>query len=104
MHDDHSSGSRDQQPSTTEALNGVERDGRGAYVDKGGDQRDEERIRDRAQAGEEDRTEVEDEVDTGQLLHCLHQNTLVIMVSYGVNQSDQSNTYRLSYDGCCCFL
>lgn len=81
MHDDHTGAPNNEQPTTAEFLNGVERDGCGAYIDKGGDQRDEERVTNRAQAGEEDSTEVENEVDTGQLLHGLHENTFRTTVS-----------------------
>ena len=75
LHNDHSSGSHNQKSTTTESLDGVERDGCGAYVDQGSNQRNEEGILDRAQAGKKDRTEVKDEVDAGQLLHCLHEDT-----------------------------
>jgi hypothetical protein len=61
-------GTVDEQRSSTESLNGPEGDRGGADVDKGGDQRDQERVGDCAECLEEGGTEVEDEVDTGPLL------------------------------------
>ncbi len=81
LHNDHTGSANYEQLATAESLNGVERDGRRAYVDEGGDQGDEKGIIDGAQTLEEDGAEVEDEVDTGQLLHCLHQDTWSTMVS-----------------------
>ena len=63
----------DEQRSSTEFLDGVERDRGGADVDKGGDERDQERVVDCAKTLEERGTEVEDEVDTGELLHHLEE-------------------------------
>jgi len=63
----------DEQRSSTEFLDGVERDGGGADVDEGGDERDQERVVDCAETLEERSTEVEDEVDTGELLHHLEE-------------------------------
>jgi hypothetical protein len=53
-----------EQRSSTESFNGVERDRGGADVDEGSDQRDEERVVDCSKTLEERGTEVEDEVDT----------------------------------------
>jgi hypothetical protein len=79
----------DEEGSSTELLNGVEGDRGRADVDEGGDERDQERVADRSKclAGfvsfshyfdrvlnldvQEGRAEVEDEVDTGELLHHL---------------------------------
>ena len=47
----------------------------GADVDEGGDQGDQEGVADCAQAGGKDSAKVEDEVDSSQLLHHLHQDT-----------------------------
>ena len=71
----HAQRSPDQQRTTPKSLNGVEGDGRGAHIDQGGDEADEERVADRAELLEEGRTEVEDEVDTGPLLHHLERCT-----------------------------
>ena len=54
----------DEQGSSTESFNSVERDGGGADVDEGSDQRDEERVVDCSKTLEERGTEVENEVDT----------------------------------------
>lgn len=75
LHDNHTGGTDDEELASTESLDGVEGNGRGAYIDEGGDKRDQERVLDRAEGGKEDGTEVEDEVYTGQLLHHLHQDT-----------------------------
>lgn len=69
--DQHTQGTPDEDGTTTEALNDVEGDRGGADVDKSGDKTDEERVADRAECLEESGTEVEDEVDTGPLLHHL---------------------------------
>jgi hypothetical protein len=82
LHDDHTGGTNDEELATTESLNGVEGDGCRADIDEGGDEGDQEGILDRAEGGEEDGTEIEDEVDTGQLLHHLHQDACTIDVSY----------------------
>ena len=82
LHDNHTGGTDDEELATAESLDGIEGDGCGAYIDEGGDQRDQEGILDRAEGGEEDGTEVEDEVDSGQLLHHLHEDTYSTPVSY----------------------
>jgi len=73
--DDHASGTEDQNATTAETLNDPEGQWGAADVDEGGDERDQERVVDRAEGLEEDGTEVEDEVDTGELLHHLHEDT-----------------------------
>ena len=75
LHDDHSRAANDEDFAATEALNGPEREWGRACVDEGGDQGDEEGVLDRAEGGEEDGSEVEDEIDTGELLHHLHEDT-----------------------------
>lgn len=73
--DNHPSGTPDENGTTTELLNDVEGHGSGADVDESGDQGDEERVGNRSEGGEEDGSEVEDEVDTSELLHHLEENT-----------------------------
>ena len=77
LHNDHPSGAGNQQLATTESLHGVERDGCRADVDEGSDQGNEEWVADRAQTGEEYCSEIEDEINSRQLLHGLHKDTLV---------------------------
>lgn len=73
--DDHAEGAPDEDGAAAEALNGPEGDGRRAHVDQVGDERDEERVLDRAERLEEGGAKVEDEVDTGPLLHHLQRRT-----------------------------
>lgn len=73
--DQHAQGTPDEQRSSTELLNGVERDRGGANVDNGEDHRSEERIGDGAGRLQESGRVVEDEVDTGPLLHHLERST-----------------------------
>lgn len=75
LRDDHSGGADDEELAATEAFDGPEGQGGGADVDEGGDEGDQEGVIDRAQTLEEDGAEVEDEVDAGQLLHHLHEDT-----------------------------
>lgn len=75
LHDDHSCASDDEDLAAAEAFDCPKGDGGRANVDECCDQGDEEGVRDRAEGGEEDGSEIEDEVDTGQLLHHLHENT-----------------------------
>lgn len=70
----HPQGTPDEQRPTTKAFDGPERDWGGADVDEGCDQADEERIGNGAQLLEERGSEIEDEVDTGPLLHHLHRS------------------------------
>lgn len=73
--DDHAESSPQKEGTTTNPLNGVERDGGGADVDDGGDHGQEEGVLDGAELLEESGAEVEDEVDTGPLLHHLEGGT-----------------------------
>lgn len=75
LHNDHTGGTEDQDRTTSNLLNHDERGWGGEHVDKGGDETDQEGVLDGTELGEEDRAEVEDEVDTGQLLHSLHADT-----------------------------
>lgn len=75
LHDNHAHGTVDEDGAATEALDNVEGDRGGADVDEGSDELDEEGVADRAELLEEDGTEIEDEVDTSQLLHSLESNT-----------------------------
>ena len=75
LHDDHSRASDDEDLAATKTFDCPEGDGGGTDVDKCRDEGDEERILDRAERCEEDGSKVEDEVDTGQLLHHLHEDT-----------------------------
>lgn len=69
--DDHSQGSVDHDGATAETLNGVEGDWGGDDIDNGENHGNQERVVDRAEGLQEDRGVVEDEVDTGPLLHHL---------------------------------
>ena len=75
LHDDHSCASDDEDLTATKAFDGVKGYWGGEDVDERCNERDEERVLDRAKGGEEDSSEIEDEVDTGQLLHHLHEDT-----------------------------
>ena len=75
LHDDHSCASDDEDLAATEAFHCPKGDGGRADVDQGCDEGDEKGVGDRAEGGEEDGSEIEDEVDTGQLLHHLHEDT-----------------------------
>lgn len=74
LHDDHGSSTPDENRTATNLLDHDEREGSGEHVDERGDKRDQEGVLDGAELLEEDGTEVEDEVDTGQLLHHLHED------------------------------
>jgi hypothetical protein len=73
--DQHAEGTPDEERTTTELLNSVEGDGGRADVDKGEDQRDQEGVADGTSGLEERSRVVEDEVDTGPLLHHLQRGT-----------------------------
>ena len=75
LHDDHSGASDDEDLTATEALDRPKRYWGGEDIDERCNEGDEERVADRAEGGEENSSEVEDEVDTGQLLHHLHKDT-----------------------------
>ena len=74
LHDDHSCASDNEDLATTEAFDYPKGEGGRADVDEGRDEGDEEGIADCAQRGEKDGSEVEDEIDAGQLLHHLHED------------------------------
>lgn len=69
--DQHAQRTPDHNCTAPESLNGPERDGRGADVDKSRDETDQERIADGTKLLEESRPKVKDEVDAGELLHHL---------------------------------
>lgn len=73
--DQHAQSTPDEQGATAEALDGPEGEGRAAHVDQGEDERDQERVLDRASRLQEGSRVVEDEVDTGPLLHHLQRGT-----------------------------
>lgn len=74
LHNDHSRASDDEDLAATEAFDCPKGDWGRTDVDKGRDERDEERVLDRAKGLEKDGPEVEDEVDSSQLLHHLHED------------------------------
>lgn len=73
--DQHTEGTPDEQRTTTELLNSPEGDGCRADVDEGEDQGDQKGVGDSASRLEERCGVVEDEVDTGPLLHHLERGT-----------------------------
>jgi hypothetical protein len=73
--DKHTKSTDEEDGSTTKSLNSPEREGSGADVDEGEDERDEEDVVDGTGGLEEGSRVVEDEVDTGPLLHHLHGGT-----------------------------
>lgn len=73
--DTHTSSADNQDETTTKLLNGVERDGGRQDVDESEDQRHQEGVADGTGRLEEGRGVVEDEVDTGPLLHHLERGT-----------------------------
>ena len=75
LHNDHSCASDDEDLTATEAFDRPKGYWSGEDVDERRDERDEERVLDRAKGFEEDSSKVEDEVDTSQLLHHLHEDT-----------------------------
>lgn len=103
LHDDHSRASDDEDLAATEAFDGPEGDGGRADVDEGCDEGDEERVLDRAQGGEEDGSKVEDKVDTGQLLHHLHEDTWRVGVSRCGYEREGHSTHQLRSGGHCCY-
>ena len=88
LHDNHTGGTEDQDGTTSDLLNHDERGRRGEHVHEGGDERDQEGVLDRTKLLEEDGAEVEDEVDTGKLLHHLHANTKDSAADVGGRASD----------------
>lgn len=69
--DDHGRATDEQDAAASEALDDPERERRREHVHESGDEGDEEGVVDRAKRLEERGTEVEDEVDTGELLRAL---------------------------------
>ena len=86
--DQHAKGTPDEERTTSELLNGVERDGSRADVDKGEDQGDQEGVADGTGRGQEGGGVVEDEVDTSPLLHHLHGGTEDGLAQVGVRLPD----------------
>ena len=74
LHDNHSRASDDEDLAAAEALDCPKGDWGRTDIDESRDEGDEEGIRNRAERGEKDRSEVEDEVYSSQLLHHLHEN------------------------------
>ncbi len=75
----HAEGTPDEQRTTTESFDSPERDGGGANIDESGDKTDQEWVGNCAESLEEGGTEVEDEVDTGPLLHHLGISMLALI-------------------------
>ena len=75
LRNDHAHRTVDEDGSSTESFNHPEGQRGRAGVDEAGDEGNQEWIADRAERLEEDGPKVEDEVDTCQLLHHLHQDT-----------------------------
>jgi len=75
LHNDHTGGTEDEERAASNLLDHDERGGGGEHVDEGSDERDQEGVADRTELLEEDGAEVENEVDTSQLLHSLHEDT-----------------------------
>lgn len=69
--DNHRRATDEQDAAAPEALDDPERERRREHVHEGGDEGDKEGVVDRAERLEERGTEVEDEVDTGELLRAL---------------------------------
>lgn len=88
--DEHTESTVDEERATTETFNGVERDGSRADVNDGEDHRDEERRRDGTGRLEERSRVVEDEVDTGPLLHHLKGSTEDSATKVGGSVEDRS--------------
>lgn len=73
--DQHAQGTPDEERTTTELLDGPEGEWGGADIDEGKDQGDQEGVADSASGLQEWGRVVEDEVDTGPLLHHLQRGT-----------------------------
>lgn len=68
---DHTDGAPDEESSAAPFIDSEECDWGADGVDQGGEDGNQEGAVDRAERGEEDGSEVEDEVDAGELLHHL---------------------------------
>ncbi len=66
--DQHAESAIDEDSAATEPLDGPEREGGRAHVDKGEDERDQEGVADGASSLQEGGGEIEDEVDTSPIL------------------------------------
>lgn len=86
--DDHAQSTPQEQGTTADLLNHVEGDGGRADVNDGGDHGQEERVLNGAELLEEGGAEVEDEVDTGPLLHHLEGGTEDGAADVGVGVED----------------
>ena len=72
---DHADRAPDEKGSAAPSVHGVESKRGAESIDESTEDRDQEGVVDCTQGGQEDVSEVEDEVDSGQLLHHLHQDT-----------------------------
>jgi hypothetical protein len=70
----HAQSTPDENTAAAIRLDHVEAKRGGANVDEGDDKGDQEGVADCAQAGEKGSIEINNEVDTSQLLHHLHQD------------------------------
>jgi len=68
----HTESTPDHDRSSAKLLDNEEGDWGRAHINQGGDQTDQERVVDSVELGEEGGSEIENEVDTGPLLHHLH--------------------------------
>jgi hypothetical protein len=75
LHDYHACTANNEDLATAKTLDCPKGNRRGEDVDKRGNEAYEEGIADSPEGGKEDCAEVEDEVDTGKLLHHLHKDT-----------------------------
>lgn len=71
--DQHTQSSPDEKGAASKALNRPERHWCRAHIDESRDKRDQEGVGDSAELLEEDSAKVENEVDTGPLLHHLQR-------------------------------
>ena len=88
LHDNHACGTEDEKRATSNLLDHDERGGGREHVDKRGDERDQEGVVDGTKLLEENGSKVEDEVDTSQLLHGLHEDTESSTASVGRRLGD----------------
>ena len=88
--DQHAESAVEQECATTELLHSVERERSGAYVDECKDQGDQESVADSASRLEERCRVVEDEVDTGPLLHHLKGGTEDGLAEVGVGLEERT--------------
>lgn len=86
--DGHTSGTPQKDGAATKALHSPEGQGGGADVDEGEDERDQEGVADGTSGLQEGSRVVEDEVDTGPLLHHLEGSTENGLAQVGVGLKD----------------